>query len=107
MFHHLEGGRRKFNTILSYNQGKRMEKNMDVIELAFGHYCSNGDPLPKHRIEAAEYRGLSTFTQFFLGGQLHHCTGGYLSPQGQVVIEPCTLIKAYTSDAVPHWTHLM
>ena len=79
---------------------------MYIVELAFGH-CSNGEPLPKYRIEAEEYRGLSAFIQFFRGGQLNRCTGGYLSSQGQLVIEPCTLIKAYTANVEQYWIQLM
>jgi hypothetical protein len=80
---------------------------MDIVELAIGHYHSNGEPLPKHRIEAMELLGLSTFAQLFGGGQLHHRTGSHLSTQGQLIIEPCTLIKAYASNVEHCWTQLM
>lgn len=81
--------------------------DIDIVELAFGHYYSNGAPLPLRRIEAIEYRGLSTFAQFFRGGQRHRCRGSYLSTQGQLVIEPCTLIKAYKPNVEQYWTQLM
>jgi hypothetical protein len=43
------------------------ENEMYIVELAFGHYRSNGEPLPRHQIETMEHLGLATFAKFLRG----------------------------------------
>src|SRR5438128_914952 len=86
---------------------EKKEMEIDIVELAFGHYRSNGGPVPRHRIEAMEYHGLATFAQLFGGRQRHGRRGSYLSTQGELIIEPCTLIKAYTPNVEQYWTQLI
>src|SRR5205814_2370448 len=69
-------------------------------------YRSDGERLPTHQLTTLESLALSAFAQYFFGGQMHHCMGSYLSANDHVMIESCTVIKAYTLDVESYETQI-
>ncbi len=78
---------------------------MHYVELAFGHFRSNGEPLPTHLIALAEQRVLTVFCQCFRGAQKYNPIGGWM-PNGSLMIEPSTIIRAYASEIERHSARL-
>ena len=80
-----------------------------VVEMAFGHHCSDGKPLPPNRIETAKNLGLSTLTLIFSGGWVNDYKGGHKSAaDGHCVLEPCSLLTAYAKEVgEDEWTQLL
>ena len=75
---------------------------MYQVEVTFGHCCPNGELLPAHKIAASEQRAIRVVSRRFGGGRLERQTGGYLTAEGRLVIEPCTVVWAYVPRADAH-----
>ncbi len=75
---------------------------MYLIELTFSHCRSDGEPLPLQQIALAEQKGLAMFCHCFRGGQVQHLVGGYRMDDNRVLIEPSTVIRAYTEEVEQH-----
>lgn len=80
---------------------------MHLVELAFGHSHSDGIKLPVHQITLAEKRALMVFSQCFRGSQVHHPMGAYMTLESGLVIEPSTVIRAYTQEIDSHLKDLL
>jgi hypothetical protein len=79
-----------------------------IVEMAFGHHCSDGELLQPNRIETVKNLGLSTLTQLFSGGWVNDCRGGYKSVDGHCVLEPCSQLTAYAREVgEDEWSQLL
>jgi len=78
--------------------GMRGGAEMYRVEIIFGHSRQDGQLLPAHQIAVAEQRALWALSHAFRGGQLQHYTGGYLTAEGRLVIEPCSVVWAYALE---------
>src|SRR5437868_3211127 len=70
------------------------------VELAFGHCRYDGSKLPIEQIALAEQKALMGFTRYFRGSQINHPLGAYLTLENHVLIEPSSVIRAYTIQEV-------
>src|SRR5262245_33982941 len=82
---------------------------MDRIELSFGHHRCDGTPLPNAQIIAAEHQALTFFSQAFGGAQVYVChrTGVYHTSDGQLTIEPASVVWSFASEVDDHLTQLL
>jgi hypothetical protein len=71
-----------------------------LVELSFGHRRCDGSPLPPQAIVAAERGALQTPSSLFFGGQLLRCTGAYLTAERRILLEPCTVVRAYAPGGI-------
>jgi hypothetical protein len=77
-----------------------------VCELAFGHSKAGGEAVPDDHIAQAEQQSLALFARCFGGAQRYQTIGSYQTKDHRVVIEACTVIRAYTSEVQEHWDSL-
>jgi len=77
------------------------------IQMAIGHHCSDGKPIPPDRIEAVKNLGLLALTELFTGGWAIDGNGGH-TRAGQCLLEPCSLLTAYTPKVgEDEWAQLL
>ncbi len=78
------------------------------VELHIGHRTRTGDVLPLQHITAAEQHALGVLSEAFQGGHVLRRLGGYLTADGQAMIEPCSLICSFAEAVDGHleklWT---
>src|SRR3569832_993429 len=72
------------------------------VELSMGHCRRNGELLPQEYVAIAEQQALQAFTECFQGGQLYHRFGGYVSLNGCLMLEPCTIVFGLTEALDTH-----
>src|SRR5689334_12919923 len=77
-----------------------------MVELAFGHSKAGGEVVPDDHIVQAEQQSLALFARCFGGAQRYHTIGSYQTKDHRVVIESCTVIRAYASEVQEHWNTL-
>jgi hypothetical protein len=77
------------------------------VEITFGHREVSGEPLPPTLVESADEAALQTFSSLYGGGQRYRRIGGYLTTDGRLLLEPCTVIWAYTPSVDEHLPELM
>ena len=66
------------------------------VELVFGHIDRFGDPVSPADVHAGEIQALRVFSHVFGGGQIQNHTGGYLTNDGRLLIEPCSVVWSYS-----------
>lgn len=80
---------------------------MYQIEITFGHCCADGNKLPVHEVDTIEQQALLVLAHFFKGAQSHSFTGSYLNSQDIGMIEPSTVLMAYTTEVDHFMCHLL
>jgi hypothetical protein len=68
------------------------------VELTIGHRRSSGDLLPVSQLVEAEEKVLTVFSTSFQGGQICRRTGGYVNNEGELTLEPCTVVFSFTES---------
>jgi hypothetical protein len=88
------------------SKGRKRQVMYYVCELAFGHSKAGGEAVPDDHIIQAEQQSLALFARCFGGGQRYQTIGSYQTKDHKVVIESCTVIRAYASEVQEHWDTL-